>query len=792
ARGAGESGGVSLYLAIILIAFMVMAGTFVDFARVRAAENQVYRSLDAATLSMLAQYDTKLKNDYGIFALRSPAGDQEGFMSYLESNLSPGGPNELRLYDYRVESAVLAPVMPLADIDVLEMQILEYMKYRAPISLVAGILDFFTNVQRSAEIMDSMKIKLEIDRKLGEIGKYQQLLRDRLYGDVGVDKEVREFFVRNFDNGGIRRRLADDLTSEYTEYARLVQKAYKAQLEAAKNPDSAYSDYNFDVDNAAIYELRGSVSYYWQELYTWQTVAFLDSNKKAVEYINKIIEIGKEASELVDRLEINLEREKSTGGGGSPGSAGVGGADAGAGAGVGGGQAAGVESLDRLKGGMENSVKSYRESLMETGIAAKLVDQLESNISVLSQVINSMNGIRSEVIYYSGEDEPLKPSQIYQSVLISGEPYNSSVEYDYKRTEKGGNYADPRGTANDKIKEATGKTDKKSAPEGKGPVKLSALGINMGELPSKNPVVGGGKTGANDEEPKRDSEGVDTGELAANVNLKDNQSTFSENAMGILSYAKELLVGGIRKTMNNLYVNEYILSMFKNGSKDKYLLNGDKAGLRKSFFEAEVEYILYGDEDQGTNMAYVRIQLFLVRFAMNFLHVYSDSDKMLMASEIATSIAGAWSAGIAVPVVTNLIVAAWSASESILDVNDLIEGKRVPFFKLEGDWVTSVGVVKEDALSTDDSFKNTYIDYLRLFLLMENRGKKLGRINDLLEINSFKRGDPVKVQESYCALSTELEISISYLFLTRKFMPEVILTDDGRHRLTADLTRGLF
>jgi hypothetical protein len=239
-------------------------------------------------------------------------------------------------------------------------------------------------------------------------------------------------------------------------------------------------------------------------------------------------------------------------------------------------------------------------------------------------------------------------------------------------------------------------------------------------------------------------------------------------------------------------VNEYVLSMFKNGSKDKYLLSGDRAGERKSFFNAEVEYILYGDEDQGVNMAYVKIQIFLIRFAMNFLHVYTDSDKMLMASKIATAVSGVWTAGIAVPVVTNLIVAAWSASESIQDVSDLIEGKKIPFFKLKGDWVTNVGVSKEGALSTEDMFKNSYIDYLRLFLLMENREKKLGRINDLFEINSLNRGDLLKVSDSYCALSTKIEISISYLFLTRGFMPEGIITGDGRHRLTADLTRGLF
>jgi hypothetical protein len=771
----GERGTVSIYLSIILIAVLALTGVFVDYTRVKVAQNQAKRALDAATLSMLAAFDTKIKNDYGLFSIRLPYGEPEDFLRYVNSNLTLDYGNTLDLFEYRVESTGVEPLRPLADIDVLEMQILEYMKYRAPAALAMGVLDFFTNVQKSGAVTDSMKIKLEIDRKLGEIGKYQQMLSDNLNGDIGI-YGVGKSYVKNFDNRNARGELIDELISDYKEYASLMRRQYEASKEGSGG-DAGEQD---DDDNTRIGELRDSMSKNWTELYNSQTKDFLESNKKAVEYIKKISSISLDITELVDKLEISVEEGKNAGGvdglinNALPGENGTGGAlDTG--------------TFDSVTDNMEGNIEKYRESLIGAEKAVAYIDKLESNISCVSQTLADMDSIKSDLLNYGGDGDTLAKSQIMSSLKGVSGSYKYDIDYNYDKVNKEGSYTDPRKGVGDEVNEILGiDKDENGSEETK---KISDLGIDLKDLPSKNPYKDGENTQGGG---VADTGQVEYTGLGNKENYESNESTFAEKAMDAFKGAIGVLKDGVKGAINNLYVNEYVVSMFKNGSQDKYALNGDKAGLRRSFFNAEVEYIIGGDESESTNMLYTKTRIFIVRFVMNFLHVYTDADKLAMSQKIAVAVSSWWSAGLAVPVVSNLINAAWSASESVLDMDSLIKGEKVAFFKLPGDWISNVGVGKADAAKTDEKFKVTYIFYLRLFLLIVNREDKLSRINDLLEVNMFNSGDSFKVRESYCAVYTELEASIKYLFLTKTFMPKTAMTGDGRHRVSANIVRGLF
>ncbi|MDR1439855.1 MAG: DUF5702 domain-containing protein [Clostridiales bacterium] len=253
----------------------------------------------------------------------------------------------------------------------------------------------------------------------------------------------------------------------------------------------------------------------------------------------------------------------------------------------------------------------------------------------------------------------------------------------------------------------------------------------------------------------------------------------------------ELLRDGVLGARDSLYVNEWILPTFGNGSKAKYELIGGKLS-HSAFFSAEVEYILNGSEDEAKNISAAKAKIVLMRFVLNFLHIYSDAEKVALANQIAAALAAWWSAGALTPVVANLIIAAWSLSESILDAGDLMDGKKLPFFKLPGDWKTNIGVPSAGKAKTPESQLVSYIDYLRIMLLAVPREKKLGRVNDLLEINSRFAGGSLKVAELYCGAKTELEISVNYIFMTSAFMPGGMRAPSGRRRLKASLARSLF
>ena len=209
------------------------------------------------------------------------------------------------------------------------------------------------------------------------------------------------------------------------------------------------------------------------------------------------------------------------------------------------------------------------------------------------------------------------------------------------------------------------------------------------------------------------------------------------------------MINGIKDTLEEeLYLNEYILLKFSNHiSKSKIL--------EQSFFKDEVEYILFGSNKQNSNIIFTKSSLMFMRFALNTIHVYSDGEKQTKANLIATTIAGWWTFGAGIPVISNLVLCAWAVAEAGLDVRALANGNDLAIYKLKGDWVLDIGLNKV-VNKTPDVLKINYEDYLRLFLLSQNKKEKLLRILDLIYINSPGRFD---LYNSFCKIKIEVTIS---------------------------------
>ena len=65
-----HSGQITVFAAIILLAVLMLAGMLVDFSRIGAGSTMVKRAAKTAARSLLADYGSQLKEQYGIFALQ--------------------------------------------------------------------------------------------------------------------------------------------------------------------------------------------------------------------------------------------------------------------------------------------------------------------------------------------------------------------------------------------------------------------------------------------------------------------------------------------------------------------------------------------------------------------------------------------------------------------------------------------------------------------------------------------------------------------------------------------------
>ena len=180
-------GAISIFLVAIMLPMMVISALMVDTARYQLAKSMVSSAGDLSMNAALADYDAILKDVYGLFAM-SQANEadfaknikqyfvdtvvsygvvgEEDAGSYIQELL--GNVYEYLLVEDKEAADFLAMTVEDPDIEVtkisdsslanagvLEKQIVEYMKYRAPVGIAMSFLDSlsaFTKVEAQTDV----------------------------------------------------------------------------------------------------------------------------------------------------------------------------------------------------------------------------------------------------------------------------------------------------------------------------------------------------------------------------------------------------------------------------------------------------------------------------------------------------------------------------------------------------------------------------------------------------------------------------------------------------------------
>lgn len=185
-------------------------------------------------------------------------------------------------------------------------------------------------------------------------------------------------------------------------------------------------------------------------------------------------------------------------------------------------------------------------------------------------------------------------------------------------------------------------------------------------------------------------------------------------------------------------INEYAAFHFTN-----FLSENDKD------FKYEQEYILNGAASDKENLKIMVNKTIKVREAMNLIYLLKDSEKRSEADALAAMITGV--AGIAplTKIVSFFILTVWAFAESIEDIKTLLNGGRVPLLKGRDDWKLSLGALLDWGGKGDASGGLTgkvegegngldYQNYLKLFLLMQDKTEKDFHMMDMIQKNIGK------------------------------------------------------
>ncbi len=186
-------GSVSIFLVLIMVIMFVLAGLTVDGSRIMAAKSAASGAGDLAMNAALSEYDTLLKDVYGLFAMSATTEELESNISRYFSNtinntgVLDGGDSYTRSFinsigdlfsteevsfdnivDTRVESFDLVEVSgsALANPAVLERQIIDYMKYRGPVNMAGGLMTKIGCISETSKQTKVLEAKIDYEKKI--------------------------------------------------------------------------------------------------------------------------------------------------------------------------------------------------------------------------------------------------------------------------------------------------------------------------------------------------------------------------------------------------------------------------------------------------------------------------------------------------------------------------------------------------------------------------------------------------------------------------------------------------
>ncbi|MDI4647247.1 hypothetical protein [Cohnella hashimotonis] len=150
-------------MAAVLAAMIFLTGTLIDFGRIAAFRKQAELSIKAGARGVLSAYDPVLYERYGLFAI---GGSQpEAILSeVLEGHRDPENAEALRLLDTAWRDGEAIVSRPLGFHAVFKRQVLEEMKYKAPIDLTLDLASRFKGLpalmkeaRKTSDLLEDMR-----------------------------------------------------------------------------------------------------------------------------------------------------------------------------------------------------------------------------------------------------------------------------------------------------------------------------------------------------------------------------------------------------------------------------------------------------------------------------------------------------------------------------------------------------------------------------------------------------------------------------------------------------------
>lgn len=252
----GTKGVISLFLAILMLPFTMIAGVLINAARINSAAAIFDEALCNASNSTLGTYDEFLKDRFGLLAISQEiSGDNptsisytssdfisETFSFFLEENAKSLS-NTYTNIEYDVEG-----VYSLSDTDVLLSQVLEYSKYSVPTKLVEDnlsldkIISSFEEGLPGSSFFSFLTSTGETANKIKDLGTSFTDLKNSISAENAAienynntynafSQSVSDYLTKKQEMNSVLSGLETTVRSKETEQENIVSEISKLEQE---------------------------------------------------------------------------------------------------------------------------------------------------------------------------------------------------------------------------------------------------------------------------------------------------------------------------------------------------------------------------------------------------------------------------------------------------------------------------------------------------------------------------------------------------------------------------------
>ncbi len=284
-----RNGSITIFLSIILVPTLLFSSIMVDGAAFVLSKGMVESAGELATNGALADYDTILKEVYGLFAMSQKADNPQDALKknvtdYFENSLKANGiipegvdwdsdtanwigdllDDVYGIDDASIPALVKASVTDdttvsyidtssLANPQILRSQIVEYAKYRAPLNAALSAIDSFGAFKKVDQQTKVIEEKTKVDEKLektnsklkkmydevkkfdDEVAKFQNILENATkgeftYEDIEPAMTLIHSIIVNLELDTIVEKTRSGYSSDYSSVIYINEHKYLHKL----------------------------------------------------------------------------------------------------------------------------------------------------------------------------------------------------------------------------------------------------------------------------------------------------------------------------------------------------------------------------------------------------------------------------------------------------------------------------------------------------------------------------------------------------------------------------------